>query len=317
VTGGRLVEEKAKGLLAFTALFSEIGLMNDAANGKVSKWIFLVGDAGLMIFGYFFVLHSPLPISHWEIAAGCVALGAILGMIPFILDYRAMGKALEVNALISVADRIQDLERVTALISSATNEWVHAQTQAEKTSNSAKEIADQMTEEARQFAAVMQKLNDNEKSALRLEVEKLHRAEVEWLQVLVRILDHVFALHAAAERSGQPRVAEQMTQFQNACRDAARRVGLAPFTATPDEPFDAKRHQAVNTESDPPAGAIVAETVGAGFTYQGNLLRPALVRLREANPLPAPPAPPAEAPVPTDPPKQENAGDQLPLPSTE
>ena len=216
-----------------------------------------------------------------------------------------------------MADRIQDLERVTALISSATNEWVHAQTQAEKTSNSAKEIADQMTEEARQFAAVMQKLNDNEKSALRLEVEKLHRAEVEWLQVLVRILDHVFALHAAAERSGQPRVAEQMTQFQNACRDAARRVGLAPFTATPDEPFDAKRHQAVNTESDPPAGAIVAETVGAGFTYQGNLLRPALVRLREANPLPAPPAPPAEAPVPTDPPKQENAGDQLPLPSTE
>jgi molecular chaperone GrpE (heat shock protein) len=313
VTGGRLVEEKAKGLLAFTALFSEIGLMNDAANGKVSKWIFLVGDAGLMIFGYFFVLHSPLPISHWEIAAGCVALGAILGVIPFILDYRAMGKALEVNALISVADRIQDLERVTALISSATNEWVHAQTQAEKTSNSAKEIADQMTEEARQFAAVMQKLNDNEKSALRLEVEKLHRAEVEWLQVLVRILDHVFALHAAAERSGQPRVAEQMTQFQNACRDAARRVGLAPFTATPDEPFDAKRHQAVNTESDPPAGAIVAETVGAGFTYQGKLLRPVLVRLREASPPAASPAPAAEAPVPADPPKQENTGDQLPL----
>jgi molecular chaperone GrpE (heat shock protein) len=288
--------------------------MNDVANWKVPKWFFLISDAGLMIFGYFFVLYSPLPIRHWEIAAGCVALGAILGVIPFILDYRAMGKALEINALGAVAEKIQDLERVTALISSATNEWVHAQTQAEKTSNSAKEIADQMTEEARQFAAVMQKLNDNEKSALRLEVEKLHRAEVEWLQVLVRILDHVFALHAAAERSGQPRVAGQMTQFQNACRDAARRVGLAPFAAAPDEPFDAKRHQAVNTESDPPAGAIVAETVGAGFTYQGNLLRPALVRLREANP---PAEPPAEASVPTDPPRQENTGDQLPLPSTE
>jgi hypothetical protein len=73
--------------------------MNDVANWKVPKWIFLISDAGLMIFGYFFALHSPLPIRHWEIAAGCVALGAILGVIPFILDYRAMGKAIEVNAL--------------------------------------------------------------------------------------------------------------------------------------------------------------------------------------------------------------------------
>jgi molecular chaperone GrpE (heat shock protein) len=294
--------------------------MNDAVNGKVSKWIFLIGDAGLMIFGYFFVLYSPQPIRHWEIAAGCVALGAILGVIPFILDYRAMGKALEVTALSSVADRIQDLERVTALISSATNEWVHAQTQAEKTSKSAKEIADQMADEAHQFAKVMQKLNDNEKSALRLEVEKFHRAEIEWLQVLVRILDHVFALHAAAARSGQPRVAEQMTQFQNACREAAHRVGVVPFVAVPDEPFDAKRHQAANMESEPPAGATVAETVGTGFTYQGKLLRPALVRLREASPPPAPAepaAPPAEASVPAEPPKQESAGDQLPLPATE
>jgi molecular chaperone GrpE (heat shock protein) len=225
-----------------------------------------------------------------------------------------MGKALEVNALGAVADRIQDLERVTALISSATNEWVQAQMQAEKTSNSAKEIADKMTEEAHQFARVMQKLNDNEKSALRLEVEKLHRAEVEWLQVLVRILDHVFALNAAAERSGQPRVAEQMAQFQNACREAAHRVGLVPFAAAPDEPFDAKRHQAVNMESEPPAGAVVAETVGAGFTFQGRLLRPALVRLREASP---PAAPAVEASVPADSPRQVNAGDQLPLPSPE
>ncbi|MGB7745731.1 MAG: nucleotide exchange factor GrpE [Verrucomicrobiia bacterium] len=290
--------------------------MNNAANGIVPKWIFLIGDAGLMVFGYFFVLHSPQPIRHWEIAAGCVALGAILGVIPFILDYLAMGKALEVNALSSVADRIQDLERVTALISSATNEWVHAQTQAEKTSNCAKEIAEKMADEARQFTGVMQKLNDSEKSALRLGVEKLHRAEGEWLQVLVRILDHVFALHAAAARSSQPRVAEQMAQFQNACHEAAHRVGLVPFAAVPDEPFDAKHHQAVNMESEPPAGAIVAETVGTGFTFQGKLLRPALVRLREDSPSAAsaePTAPAAEASVPAEPPRQDNAGDQLPL----
>ena len=302
-------------MLAFAGLFAENRPMNDVANWKVPKWIFLISDVLLLALAYFIVCKSPHPIAKWEIIAcfASAALGTVIGTLPFILDYRAMGKALEVNALSAVADRIQDLERVTALISSATNEWAHAQTQAEKTSNSAKEIADKMAGEAHQFAKVMQKLNDNEKSALRLEAEKLHRAEADWLQVLVRILDHVFALHAAAERSGQPRVAEQMAQFQNACREAAHRVGLVPFTATPDELFDAKRHQAANTESEPPAGAVVAETVGAGFTYQGKLLRPVLVRLREASPPPAPPAPPAEAPAPADPPKQESAGDELPL----
>ena len=89
----------------------------------------------------------------------------------------------------------------------------------------------------------MQKMNDSEKATLRLEVEKLHRGETEWLQVLVRILDHVFALHTAAVRTGDPKFAEPITNFQNACRDIVRRIGLTPFIAEPDEQFNAERHQ--------------------------------------------------------------------------
>jgi hypothetical protein len=126
-------------------------------------------------------------------------------------------------------------------------------------------------------------MNDSEKATLRLEVGKLHRGEAEWLQVLVRILDHVFALHTAAVHSGQARLAEQIAHFQDACRDAAHRVGVASFVAEPDEPFNPDRHQALDAKSKPPADAAVAETVGVGYTFQGRLLRPALVRLRGAN----------------------------------
>jgi molecular chaperone GrpE (heat shock protein) len=236
-----------------------------------------------MVFGYFFVLHSPLPIRHWEIAAGCVAVGAILGVIPFILDYRAMGRALEVNALGAVAEKIQNLEKLAAQISSATKEWTNAQVQAEKTSTVAKEIADRMAEEIRQFSEFMEKMNDSGKATLRLEVEKLRRGELEWLQVLVNILDHVFALHTAAVRSGDVKFAAPITTFQNACRDTARRLGLTPFAAEPNEPFDAERHQVAGSKETPPAGAVVAETIGSGYTFQGRLLRPALVRLRDGN----------------------------------
>lgn len=292
--------------------------MNDAANWKVPKWIFLIGDAGLMIFGYFFVLHSPLPIRHWEIAAGCVAVGAILGVVPFILDYRAMGRALEVNALGAVAEKIQNLEKLAAQISSATNQWAGVQEivqgNSDKTVAATKEIADRMTEEIRLFSEFMEKMNDSEKATLRLEVEKLRRGELEWLQVLVNILDHIFALHAAAARSGDAKFAAPITTFQNACRDTARRLGLTPFAAEPNEPFDAERHQVAGSKETPPAGAVVAETIGSGYTFQGRLLRPALVRLRGEN---SPAAAQIEKPVSTASPAPENGGDEFSLESPE
>ena len=286
--------------------------MNDAANWKVPKWIFLIGDAGLMIFGYFFVLRSPVPIHHWEIAAGCVAVGAILGVIPFILDYRAMGKALEVNALGAVAEKIQNLEKLAAQISSATKEWTNAQVQAEKTSTIAKEIADRMAEEIRLFSEFMEKMNDSGKATLRLEVEKLRRGELEWLQVLVNILDHIFALHAAAVRSGDAKFAAPITTFQNVCRDTARRLGLTPFAAEPNEPFDTERHQVAGSKETPPAGAVVAETIGSGYTFQGRLLRPALVRLRDGN---APAETQHENPASAGSPAPGNAGGEFSLES--
>jgi molecular chaperone GrpE (heat shock protein) len=290
--------------------------VNGKTNWKVPKWPFLLGDALLLGMAYFIIWRSAHPISQWETMA-CLAaatLGAMLGVAPFVLDYRAILKVVDVNALGEVAGKIQNLERLAAQINAATSEWTNVQTQAEKISNDARDIAGRMTEEVRQFSEFMQKMNDSEKAALRLEVGKLHRGEAEWLQVLVRILDHVFALHTAAVHSGQPRLAEQIAHFQNTCRDAAHRVGVASFVAEPDEPFNPDRHQALDTKSKPPADATVAETVGVGYTFQGRLLRPALVRLHEAD---VAAATDDEEPAPAESPSPENEQDQLPLSSPE
>src|SRR5277367_1146443 len=98
---------------------AKLATMNDVTNWKVPKWPFLLADALLMFFAYYYVLHAALPIHHWEIAAGCVTLGAVLGVIPFYLDYRAMGKALEINALGAVAGKIQNLEKLSEQINLA------------------------------------------------------------------------------------------------------------------------------------------------------------------------------------------------------
>ena len=285
--------------------------MNDVRDWKIPKWPFLLGNGLLLAFAYLIVWKSPHPISQWEIMA-CFAtatLGAVLGVFPFVLDYRAMGKAIQVNALGAVSEKIQDLEKLAAQIGAATDQWDVIQGQAEKTAAGARQITEKMGTEVREFSEFMQKINDSEKAALRLEVEKLHRGEAEWLQMLVHVFDHVFALHAAAANSGQPKLAEQITQFQNACRGTVRRIGLTPFAAEPDEPFDADRHQAAESKEKPPAGAVVAETIGSGYTFQGRLLRPAIVRLRQPE-LPATPPP---KPAPMESPEEENVEGQLPL----
>jgi molecular chaperone GrpE (heat shock protein) len=192
--------------------------------------------------------------------------------------------------LTTVVSELKNLEAIAGQISGATGRWQNAQDAADKTARSAGEIADRMTSEVKAFTEFMQRANDSERATLRLEVEKLRRAEADWLQVLVRMLDHVFALHQGALRSGQPALIEQVGNFQNACRDVARRVGLTPFAANEAEPFDPQRHQLIEEGATAPLGAVVSDTVATGYTFQGRLLRPALVRLRETAAAVAAPA---------------------------
>ena len=260
--------------------------MNKASEWKVPKWPFLTAGAILLAAAWWLVDQAKHPISTTEVgwATGAVALGALLACLPFILEYRATSKLIEMNALGEVVEKIQDLKQFSNQVTTVTDQWARVQEatqgQADKTVAASREIVERITIEVKEFAEFQKKMNDAEKSTLRLEVEKLRRIEGDWLQVVVRILDHIFALHTAATRSGQPDLAGEIAQFQNACRDAARRVGLITFVAEPDELFDAQRHRAHGTETAPP-NAVAAETLAPGLTLQGRLIRPALVRLKD------------------------------------
>lgn len=284
--------------------------MSDLKEPKLPKWPFYVGDVLLLGAAYFISRRSGLPLGHWDavLLVLCVGAGAAVCVIPFVLEYRAQMKLAEGRGLATVMAQVQNLESIAVQISGATGRWHEAQEQADKTAAGARSIMERMTAEVKGFTEFMQHANDSEKVTLRLEVDKLHRAEAEWLQVLVRLLDHIYALHQGALRSGQSNVIAQVGQFQNACRDAARRVGLTPFIAAEAEPFDAQRHQPVENGTPPPTDATVAETLATGYTFQGRIVRPALVRLNQSTP-----AAPALAEVPSAPALPEGEQSQLPL----
>ncbi|MEK7675586.1 MAG: nucleotide exchange factor GrpE [Verrucomicrobiota bacterium] len=290
---------------------------------KLSKVPFILADLLLTGLAGFTLYRSLPPGSAWQmvlcglcLAAG--AWGAWLSVLPFWLEYRAAWKALELDALVSTLAQIQNIDLISRQIQEATAQWQMVQETSARTAGVAKDIAERMDAEAKDFLKFLEKANDKEKAHLKLEVEKLRRADAEWLQVTVHILDHIYALNQAAARSGQPNLVAQLVQFQNAARDTARRMGLVALVPPAGELFDAVRHQLTDPQPDVPAGARIAEILASGYSYQGQPVRRALVTLlTEAAPNesalpPEPSAAEPEAGIGGSPPNSSDASAQSP-----
>jgi molecular chaperone GrpE (heat shock protein) len=258
--------------------------MNETSVPRISKLPFIVGDLLLLAAAGYISGYGEF-LGQWMYVAivFSVAFGAWLLAWPFVLEYRAATKLAETSALDSVTSKIKDLDKVATSIARASTEWQQLQQSSTQTVTAAEHIAERMTTEARNFGEVLSRMNEAEKTHLRLEVEKLRRAEGDWLGIVVRLLDHIHALHQAGLRSGQRNIVEQLTHFQNACRETVRRIGIVPIVAEPGIPFDDKAHQ-LQDGTKPENGAAVGDILAPGYSFQGQIIRLPVVTLVEAKP---------------------------------
>ncbi len=249
------------------------------------RWPFVTAGTLLFAFGVVIVFRNPAALNGWEIlgCALCTTLGTGCSILPYTLEHRRGVKLAEGAKLGDVVSQLAKLEQLAAQIGYFTNQWQVVRESCDKTAGAAKEIARSMAGELKTFGEIRQQADDAEKATLRLEIDKLRRAETEWLQTTVLILDHIYAVTHAAQRSQQPGVGEQLVRFQHACHNAARRVGLIPFTADLGEHFKPERHELVEGKPESAVGAPIEEVLVSGYTFQGKLIRSALVRARKGN----------------------------------
>ncbi len=249
-----------------------------------AKWPFFVADLALLAVAFWIVNHypHPVPVAALGIAVGCVALAAFICVMPFRMQYEAIVRFAESNELNDTVSQINKAELAAEQIRGATAQWQGVQEQSAKTVATVREISDRMTAEAKAFAEFMQKANEHEKATLRLEADKLRRSESQWLQLTVHLLDHVYALHQAGARSGQPNLEAQLGRFREACYEAVRRVGLLPFQSNVGESYEAEKHQVAEGQAEPESGALIGQTLAVGYSFQGQLVRKSLVTIQSS-----------------------------------
>jgi hypothetical protein len=259
--------------------------MNDRVP-NLPKSLFILGDILLLGIAGMILFRGSGPASTLDclLATAAVVVGAILAVVPFIVEYRAAAQLADTELITSKMDLWQNMENTAASIKSATAQWHGIQEQAQQTQRLSRETAERMAADIKSFNEFMSRANDAERATLRLEVDKLRRVEGDWLQVLVGILDHVFALSQAAARSGNPDVARQVGTFQHICRDMARRVGVTQFEAASGEEFDASKHHLPEPDAEAPEDSVVDTLLAPGIAFQGKLLRPVIVTVKPGDP---------------------------------
>jgi hypothetical protein len=243
-------------------------------------WPFIILD--ILFLGMAVVIyksaHQPFVPIEAGLVIACVVGAAFCIALPFLrrnADESAMAQA---EVIANAVAEIKKLETVAQQINGATTQWQGVQEHATKTVDAAREVADSMATEAKAFVEFLKKANESEKSHLRVEVDKLRRAEGQWLEVLVRIMDNVYALNQAALQSGKANLISQIGQFHKGCCESARRVGLTPIVVEAGSAYEDKAQDLFEGEKATD-GAKVGLTIACGYSFQGQTIRKPVVML--------------------------------------
>ena len=256
---------------------------------QVKKWPFVVGDLVLIGVAIWIVVASGYQPSGWNLAMiiACLGLGIFFSVLPFLAEFREESRRFDANQFQSTLEQIRQLESVGELIAAATDQWQGVQRECDGVVKTAAEVAARNQAETDRLIEITQKADTRERDHLRLEVEKQRRGERDWLEVLVGIMDHIFALHRAAVRSGQTKLIKQIEGFHAACSDICRRVGLSQYVVEAGEVFDSKLHKAAEGQNVL-ENAIVEDTVAPGFSFQGHPIRLPMVAVKQSDQLEQP-----------------------------
>ena len=177
--------------------------MLPADTPRLPKWPFLTGDAALLGLAWWIASESRNPFAGAPFIAivCCVALGAVLAVVPFLTDYaRKQDEALDERQR-----ALEALSRTVATsaeqISIAAGGLHEIATLAQRNLQAAEQLPEKLQEKIAGFKNQLAGTRDSERDELKKELTRLRTSEAERLQAATDKLAQAIAALAKLEAS--------------------------------------------------------------------------------------------------------------------
>ncbi len=244
--------------------------MNLTSSPRTPKWPYLLGDAALLGLACLIGVLSPSPISSVALSLifGCVALGALLAAVPYLLEFLAAQQAEGAALQTKLEAQNNRLHSAVEILASTSGQLKAAHEAAARAVHAADTLPYRLQEKVAEFTTQIQEHNDEEKAAMAKELETLRDAEGQRLTALVATIQTATKDFAAIEREARAGLEAARREATNAAPALAAALGAATTRA------EAALNQAsaLAQQSIAAAEARARETVAAAEAVATRLL---------------------------------------------
>ncbi|MEJ1973641.1 MAG: hypothetical protein WDM96_14615 [Lacunisphaera sp.] len=173
---------------------------------RLNKLVFLAIDAGLLLTAFVVVFfaknpYAPLP---FVTAVLCVVIAAIIGLIPFFVEYSAKYDEYVQAEQSRVAEQAQRLHTAAESLTRAAAQIKSVEEAVHKSAHAAENLPYRMQEKLAEFNETLAAKDTEEREALERELDELRAANSDQLKAvadkIAKATGEWSALEAAARR---------------------------------------------------------------------------------------------------------------------
>lgn len=188
--------------------------MNLPHSPRPPKWPYFLGDAILLALAGLTGLLAPTPLSAAALTLifACVALGSVLAVLPFLLDFAAGQREAEAALQLKLEAQNTRLHQSAETIASIAGQLKSAHEATARAVHTAETLPYRLQEKIAEFTTQLQARDDEEKAAMIKELEALRDAEGQRLTAIAEKIQAATKEFTATEQQVMPALAAAVKQ---------------------------------------------------------------------------------------------------------